>query len=285
MKNGSSLQPTTIVIAGPHPLTIFGLRSAISTDPSFLVIAETLSGKEAVRLVDSLKPDILLLDPKQRDFGGIEILRELRVRRLAARIVIYSDEEDPWAVRSMLASGALGYLAKTATSSDIIEAVRSARENRRFLQTDVALLLARLDANARAWEKLSKREVEVLAEICTGQSNEDIANRLSLAPRTVEMHVGNVLSKLGVRSRTQAALVAVKSGLVAYLTEPNGDVIVELARDRFEDEADARLASELQVIREKKSSAVISLRRRAVPEPIRAVRPRQLKPNRAIASQ
>lgn len=210
-----------ILLVDDQPLFREGLRTLLSVQADFEVVGEAGTGEEAVRLARLLRPSVVLMDLQMPVLDGVAATRRLRAELPGCRVIVLTTFDDDEKVFDGLRAGAVGYLLKDAPSEKLAEAIRVAARGESFLQPSVAAKVvaefARLTTNAVAptlVEPLSAREREVLRLIATGASNREIADALFLAEGTVKNHVTNILGKLGVRDRTQAALWAKEAGLV-----------------------------------------------------------------------
>jgi DNA-binding NarL/FixJ family response regulator len=210
-----------ILLVDDQPLFREGLRTLLSVQADFEVVGEAGNGEEAVRAARLLHPSVVLMDLQMPLLDGVAATRRLRAELPECRVIVLTTFDDDEKVFDGLRAGAVGYLLKDAPSEKLAEAIRVAARGESFLQPSVAAKVvaefARLTANAVAQplvEPLSSREREVLRLIATGASNREIADALFLAEGTVKNHVTNILGKLGVRDRTQAALKAREIGLV-----------------------------------------------------------------------
>lgn len=210
-----------ILLVDDQPLFREGLRTLLSVQADFEVVGEAGNGEEAVRAARLLHPSVVLMDLQMPLLDGVAATRRLRAEMPECRVIVLTTFDDDEKVFDGLRAGAVGYLLKDAPSEKLAEAIRVAARGESFLQPSVAAKVvaefARLTANAVAQplvEPLSSREREVLRLIAGGASNREIADALFLAEGTVKNHVTNILGKLGVRDRTQAALKAREMGLV-----------------------------------------------------------------------
>jgi DNA-binding NarL/FixJ family response regulator len=210
-----------ILLVDDQPLFREGLRTLLSVQADFEVVGEAGNGEEAVRAARLLRPSVVLMDLQMPLLDGVAATRRLRAEMPECRVIVLTTFDDDEKVFDGLRAGAVGYLLKDAPSEKLAEAIRVAARGESFLQPSVAAKVvaefARLTANAVAQplvEPLSSREREVLRLIASGASNREIADALFLAEGTVKNHVTNILGKLGVRDRTQAALKAREIGLV-----------------------------------------------------------------------
>ena len=204
------MRPITVLIADDHPLILAGLAAVIGTEPALTLAGQARDAAAAVEQFVRLRPDVLLIDLNMPAGGGLEAIRAIRALVPDARIVIlttYDGDEDIH--RGMLA-GASGYLLKQSGLDDVLHCVRQVAAGRRYLAPGLAEKLAgRVDAN-----RLSRREMEILAHLAAGMSNKVIARTENIGVGTVKYHVNNILSKLNVSCRTEAACVAARRGLI-----------------------------------------------------------------------
>ena len=217
------MNPIKILLVDDQPLFREGLRTLLSVHADFEVVGEAGNGEEAVSLARSLLPSVVLMDLQMPVLDGVAATRRLHKERPDCRVIVLTTFDDDEMVFDGLRAGAIGYLLKDASSEKLSEAIRSAARGESFLQPSVAAKVvaefARLTnkpaMNSRALvEPLSDRELEILSLIADGASNREIAGTLFLAEGTVKNHVTNILGKLGVRDRTQAALKARDTGLI-----------------------------------------------------------------------
>ena len=217
------MKPITILLVDDQPLFREGLRTLLSVQADLKVVGEAGDGEEAIKLCRTLKPAVVLMDLQMPVLDGVEATRRLHQEQPDSRVIVLTTFDDDEMVFDGLRAGALGYLLKDAPSEKLAEAIRAAARGESFLQPSIAAKVvaefARLTTKrsppAQALiEPLSDREQEILALIATGATNREIGNQLFLAEGTVKNHVTNVLGKLGVRDRTQAALKAREIGLI-----------------------------------------------------------------------
>lgn len=203
-----------ILIVDDHSVVRKGLRFFLNMDPEFEIVAEAVNGEQGLYLAREYKPDVVLMDILMPVMDGITataaIRRELPDTEVIALTSVLEDEKVIGAVRA----GAIGYLLKNAEPDDLARAIKAAAAGQVQLSPEAASRLMREVRAPETPETLSERETEVLRLIAHGRSNKEIAQALTLSEKTVKTHVSNILGKLGVPSRTQAALYAVQIGLV-----------------------------------------------------------------------
>ena len=205
-----------VLIVDDHAIVRRGLRGLLEIVDDMEVVGDAADGEQAIRLAEAYEPDVILMDLVMPVKDGIVAIREIKARRPATEIVALTSfiEEDK--VVAALEAGAAGYLLKDADEWAVIEAIRAAHDGEVRLDPPVAKLLAERLRRRPApppVDPLTERELEVLALLGHGLSNKEIAAHLGIAGCTARTHVSNVLGKLGLASRTQAALYAVEHGI------------------------------------------------------------------------
>ena len=205
-----------VLVVDDHAVVREGLRTFLELQDGIEVVGEAADGEAAVREAERLRPDVILIDLVMPKLDGVGAMRELRRRLPATRVIVLTSFADDERLLGAIRAGAAGYLLKNAEPQEVVRAVRAASAGQALLDPAVAARvvesLADRDAVAGA-ESLTPRELEVLALIARGRSNKLIARELGIAEKTVKTHVGHVLAKLGVTDRTQAAVIAVRTGL------------------------------------------------------------------------
>ena len=202
---------TTIVLADDHHVVRQGLRVLLEAEPDFHVVGEAADGREAVQLVERLRPDVLVLDLIRSGLSGLEVTRQVSQRSPQTRVVILSMYAKQDYVLEALRNGAAGYVLKKSTAAELFRAVREVTIGRRYLspplsEKDIETLMKEADESKQdPYELLTSREREVLHLIAEGHTNAEVAARLVISPRTVEFHRANLMRKLGMR--TQADLI------------------------------------------------------------------------------
>ncbi|HEV2782133.1 MAG TPA: response regulator transcription factor [Actinophytocola sp.] len=207
-------EPIRVLLVDDHPVVRQGLRTFLDLQGDITVVGEAADGSAGVAAAEELRPDVVLLDLRMPGSDGLDALHGLRERGNPARVLVITSFTEPAAVLPAVRAGASGYVYKDVDPPALAAAIRSVHAGHVLLHPDVARLLAAGEAQP-AGTALTAREREVLAEVARGRSNREIARALSLSEKTVKTHVSAILSKLGVQDRTQAALAAVRTGLVA----------------------------------------------------------------------
>jgi DNA-binding NarL/FixJ family response regulator len=204
-------EPIRVLVVDDHPVVRQGLRTLLDLQDDLTVVGEAADGTSAVAAAEELHPDVVLLDLKMPGSDGVAALRGLRAAGNPTRVLVITSFTEPAAVLPAVRAGAAGYVYKDIDPPALAAAIRAVHAGHVLLHPDVARLLA---AGEAPKVNLTAREREVLAEIARGRANREIARELGLAEKTVKTHVSAILAKLGVQDRTQAALYAVRAGLV-----------------------------------------------------------------------
>ncbi len=226
MKPVASRRTTTLVIADDHPIVRAGLRALLAAEPDFHVAGEAANGLEAVQLVERLRPDVLVVDVLMPKLNGLEVVRQVRHRAPHVRVVVLSMHDSEAYVLEALRHGAAGYVLKDSSTDHLVQAVREVAAGRRFLsppltERAIEAYLSRAQTTVRdAYEMLTTREREVLQLVAEGATTAEIAGRLSLSPRTVEMHRGNVMRKLNLHTPTDVIRYALRRGIISLDASP-----------------------------------------------------------------
>jgi DNA-binding NarL/FixJ family response regulator len=200
-----------VLVVDDHPVVRQGLRTFLDLQDDITVVGESADGESCVDDAERLRPDVILLDLRMPGADGVTALRGLRDN--PARVLVVTSYTEPSAVLPAVRAGAAGYVYKDVDPPALAAAIRSVHAGHVLLHPDVARLLAEGEAHPGSAE-LTARERDVLAQVARGRSNREIARALSLSEKTVKTHVSAILGKLGVQDRTQAALHAVRTGLV-----------------------------------------------------------------------
>lgn len=208
-----------ILLVDDHPMMRRGLRDLLAMEEDMQPVGEAGNGQEAIRMVIELEPDLILLDLNMPDMDGLETLRQMRNQEVDARIIMFTVSDDHSDVLQALRQGADGYLLKDMDADDLVEHIRLAARGKLALSPELTMVLAeairerpKTPSQVQA-ANLTKREKDVLKLITKGLSNKMIARRLDIAEGTVKVHVKRLLNKLGMRSRTEAAVWVVENNI------------------------------------------------------------------------
>lgn len=211
-----AIAPIRVVIAEDHALVREGTRRILEQEPDISVVGEAGDGARAVETAARLKPDVALLDIRMSQINGVEATRQIRARAPDTAVLILSAYDDDYYVRALLEVGASGYLLKTVRAEELVDAVRRVHAGETVLHPaiarKVAQLLARKSPSQVDAIHLTAKELEVLSLVCRGLRNKEIARDLAMSVRTVEGHLDTIFNRLGVRSRTEAAMYAATQG-------------------------------------------------------------------------
>ncbi len=206
-----------VLFADDHEMVRIGVASYLSAQPDIEVIAEADDGEPAVKLALELKPDIILMDLVMKKMDGIEATKRILKEWPEAKIIIVTSFLDDEKVYPALEAGATSYLLKTSKADEIAEAIRATYDGQTVLEPEVTGKLMnrmRKPKEEKLHEQLTEREKEVLLLLAAGKTNQEIADELFIALKTVKVHVSNILAKLEVQDRTQAVIYAFQHGLV-----------------------------------------------------------------------
>jgi NarL family two-component system response regulator LiaR len=209
-----------VLIVDDHAVVREGLRTFLELQDGIQIVGESADGEYAVQHALELSPDVILMDLVMPRLDGVGAMRELRARGSEARVIVLTSFLDDERLLPAIQAGAAGYLLKDVEPAELARAVRAAHAGDAILDPTVAARVVRAIADGAtpaaplAPERLTRREYEVLTLIARGYSNKRIAFELGISEKTVKAHVGHLLAKLGVADRTQAALLAVRQGLV-----------------------------------------------------------------------
>jgi DNA-binding NarL/FixJ family response regulator len=202
-----------VLIADDHPVVRQGLRTFLGVQEDIEVVGEAADGAEVVSRAESLTPDVILLDLKMPGVDGLSALRELGERGNSARVLVLTSVGERARVLPVVRAGAAGYIYKDVDPDALVQAIRAVHDGHVLFAPEAADAMLTPEADDKDTVQLTEREREVLGEIARGRSNREIARALVVSEKTVKTHVSNILMKLGLQDRTQAALYAVRHGL------------------------------------------------------------------------
>ena len=212
-------EPIRVMLADDHVLVREGTRRLLEAEPDIQVVAEAGDGISAVEQAVASQPDVLIIDVAMPGMSGIEATRHIKQQLPKVAVLALTAYDDDQYVLALLNAGAAGFLLKDVRGQELVTAVRAVHRGEAVLQPAIAVRALRQAVSHRSptvsMPPLSEREMEVLREAARGLPNKDIARRLNLSVRTIHTHLGNIFAKLGVGSRTEAVLLALRRGWIA----------------------------------------------------------------------
>jgi DNA-binding NarL/FixJ family response regulator len=216
----------SLVLADDHAVVRAGTRQLLERQPDMQVVGEAADGEEAIRLVRELKPDVVVMDVRMPRVSGVEATRRIKQELPRVAVLVLTAHDDDEYVFALLQAGANGYLLKTAETDELVKAIRTVAAGQSTLDPTVAGKVVAQFASGRSlpdllagarkdeYDGLTERELEILKLVGKGLTNKKIGRELYISDRTVQAHLSNIFSKLGVESRTEAAMYAVRRGWV-----------------------------------------------------------------------
>jgi NarL family two-component system response regulator LiaR len=208
--------PIKVLLVDDHEMVRIGLAAVLDTEEDIEVVGEASNGEDGIRLVQEYNPDVVLMDLVMDGMDGIETTRRLLKIFPDCKVIVLTSFLDDEKMYPVIEAGAFSYLLKTSRASEITTAIRAAVKGQPILESQVATKIMnrfRQPKVSSPHDALTEREMEVLKSIARGKSNQEVADELFIGIKTVKSHVTNVLAKLGVEDRTQAAIYAFKHGL------------------------------------------------------------------------
>lgn len=207
-------QPIRVMLVDDHAMVRRGLSTFLRIFDDLQLVGEAESGEAAIQLCADVLPDVILMDMVLPDMDGAASTRVIRQRFPHVQVIALTSFKTGDLVRNALDAGAIGYLLKDVSAEQLVQAIRSAHVGRATLSPEVAQTLVEAVSQPRPEYNLTKRELEVLELMVSGLNNTQIAGQLTVSPSTIKSHVSNILSKLGVESRTEAVTLALRSHLI-----------------------------------------------------------------------
>jgi NarL family two-component system response regulator LiaR len=207
--------PIRVLVVDDHPVVTGGLAAMLFATEGLELAGTARSAEEAIVLCNQTSPDVVLMDLVMPGTDGIVAIETIRQRCPQTHVIALTSFRESDLVQAALKAGAIGYLLKNATAAELVAAIRAACEGQSTLSPEVTQVLVQSTVNPPQKPDLTKRELDVLALIIQGLTNNQIADKLNISLSTVQFHVGNILSKLGVSSRVQAAVLAERYNLLS----------------------------------------------------------------------
>jgi len=208
--------PISVMLVDDHAVVRMGFRLLLEGSPDIRVVAEAESGEDAVRRVQEVRPQVVVMDLSMPGIGGLEALSRILARDPATKILVLTAHEDAMHAKRVLKAGALGYLSKRSAPEALIQAIRQVMQGRTFLEPAIAQELAvqQVTGERTPIDMLSEKEFKVFLALAKGQSVADIAEVMSLSPRTIGTHLYNIKQKLGASNSAELAIIAMRHGLM-----------------------------------------------------------------------
>jgi len=210
------LSQIKILLVDDHAVVRMGFKMLIEAEDDITVIGEAESGEGAIKLFQELKPDIIVMDITMPGIGGIEAIDRIMAKDKNTKILVLSAHEDSVHPKRVLNAGAMGYLTKRSAAEELIKAIKSIHQGKRYLEPSIAqqMAITQLSGETNPVEILSDREFEVFIALAKGKSTNEIADTLCLSPRTVGTHLYNIKQKLNANNSAEIALIAIRCGLI-----------------------------------------------------------------------
>lgn len=205
-----------VMLVDDHAVVRMGFRLLLEGAPDMKVVAEAESGEDAVKQVQEVKPDVLVMDLSMPGIGGLEALSRILAREPSQKVLVLTAHEDAMHAKRVLKAGALGYLTKRSAAEALIQAIKQVHQGKTFLEPKIAQELAvqQLSGERSPVDMLSEKEFKVFLALARGESVAQIATVMSLSPRTIGTHLYNIKQKLGAGNSAELAIIAMRHGLL-----------------------------------------------------------------------
>jgi two-component system invasion response regulator UvrY len=209
-------EPIKVMLVDDHAVVRMGFKMLLESASDIKVIAEAENGEQGIKLYMEHHPDVVVMDITMPGIGGLEAIERIMAKDSSAKVLVLSAHEDSVHPKRVLNAGAMGYLTKRSAAEELIKAIRTVAANKRYLEATVAQQMAiqQLSGETNPVDVLSDREFEVFIALAKGKTTNDIAETLSLSPRTVGTHLYNIKQKLNANNSAEIALIAMRSGLI-----------------------------------------------------------------------
>ncbi|RJX41721.1 DNA-binding response regulator [Paenibacillus pinisoli] len=212
-------EPIKVLLVDDHEMVRIGLAAVLDTEDGIEVVGEASNGMDGIRLAQSYRPDVVLMDLVMEGMDGVETTAKLLESHPDCKVIVLTSFIDDSKIYPVIEAGAFSYLLKTSRASEIAEAIRAAARGQSVLESQVAAKMMnrfrtpKQQEQPRLHDDLTEREMDVLKRVAQGKSNQEIADELFIGVKTVKFHVTNIFNKLNVEDRTQAAIYAHKQGI------------------------------------------------------------------------
>ena len=205
-----------VMLVDDHAVVRMGFRLLLEGSADIKVVAEADSGEDACRKFPEFRPDVVVMDISMPGIGGLEAIDRILAREPAARILVLSAHEDAMHARRVLKAGAAGYLTKRSAAEALMQAIRQVHQGKTFLEPEIAQQMAvqQVNGERNPLDMLSEKEFKVFLALAKGQSVAEIADVMSLSPRTIGTHLYNIKQKLGASNSAELAIIAIRAGLI-----------------------------------------------------------------------
>jgi two-component system invasion response regulator UvrY len=205
-----------VMLVDDHAVVRMGFRLLLEGSRDITVLGEAESGEEAVRRFADLKPDVVVMDISMPGIGGLEAIERILAKQPGMRILVLSAHEDAMHARRVLKAGAAGYLTKRSAAEELIHAIGLVHQGKTYLEPGIAQQMAmqQLSGERNPVDSLSEKEFKVFLSLAKGKSVQEIADVMSLSPRTVGTHLYNIKQKLGASNSAELAIIAIRAGLI-----------------------------------------------------------------------
>jgi len=205
-----------VMLVDDHAVVRMGFRLLLEGSSDIKVVAEADSGEEACRKFPDVRPDVVVMDISMPGIGGLEAIDRILAREPTARILVLSAHEDAMHARRVLKAGAAGYLTKRSAAEALMQAIRQVHQGKTFLEPEIAQQMAvqQVNGDRNPVDMLSEKEFKVFLALAKGQSVAEIADVMSLSPRTIGTHLYNIKQKLGASNSAELAIIAIRAGLI-----------------------------------------------------------------------
>ena len=210
----------TVLLVDDHPIVRQGLRNLLDSMPDFKVVGEAGDGLQALELIEKVQPQVLVIDVVMPGLSGLEVTQRVKRQWPAVKVIILSMQNNEAYVVSALKSGASGYILKDTGPEELVDAIRAVVKGERYLSKQLSeriinAYVSKVDeAEVDPYDTLTNREKEILHLIAEGFTNQEIAERLYISPRTAELHRSNVLNKLSLKNQVDLVRFAIKRGIL-----------------------------------------------------------------------